>query len=97
MEELSEEGGAGHLEAILGPSWGHVGPILGPLGAILGPFWPILGPLGAILGPLGPSRGHLGRSPQILGNYENERFARVFWGSEPFCVAKPICFDSCVS
>ena len=27
----------GHLEAILGPSWGLLGAILGPLGALLRP------------------------------------------------------------
>ena len=67
-----------HLEAILGPSWGHPG-------AILGPAWAILGHPGAILRPtwgniavivghfessckhLGTSWGHLGPCWAILG------------------------------
>ena len=41
----------GHLEAILGPSWGHRGPSWGPCCAIWGPSWAILGLLGAQTSP----------------------------------------------
>ena len=57
----------GHLEAILGPSWGLLGPSWGPSWGHLGPSWAICGPSWAILRPswghLGSSEGHVGTSP----------------------------------
>ena len=55
------------LEAILGPSWGHLGPSWGHLGAILWPSWAHLGPSWAILGP---SLGHLGESWVVFSHLE---------------------------
>ena len=57
----------GHLEAILGTSWGLLGVILGPLGAILG----------AILGPswglLGSSWGRFGVILELLAAILTQR------------------------
>jgi hypothetical protein len=50
----------GCLEAILGPSWGHLGPHSIHLGDILGSSWGTWGPSCAILESSWPSWGHLG-------------------------------------
>ena len=41
----------GRLEAVLGPSWGHLGASWGRLGASLGPLGALLGRLGRLSGP----------------------------------------------